>query len=452
MPAEQDLESYTLKGGIKIVERFFDLPLDYGNPNGQTIRVFARNCIPLAKAKTPEEEAKLPYLVYLQGGPGFEVPLNDGSGFAAEIYEKGYQILWLDQRGTGLSTPISPETLTSFETDSQIANYLKHFRADSIVKDCEAIRNFLLGNREDPEDRKWTIMGQSFGGFCSITYLSFHSEGLKEVFVTGGLAPLIENPTPNYEATVNRVIHRNKIYYAKYPRDVKRVRNILDHLSSNKITLPNGGRLTPSRWQQLGIDFGMSGGIDRVHQLVFRADNDLSMFGKLSYKTLQLVQEKQSYDGNPIYAILHEPIYCQGHASNWAAARVIAKHPEFSWVHVQQQDGTTPVYYFGEMIFPDMFDDYANLRPLKAAAEILARDTSWGRLYDLDQLGRNTVKVSAVTYYDDMYVDFNLAQETARKIKNTEQYITNQLVHDGIRADAKDVMKRLFELSNREFN
>lgn len=48
-------------------------------------------------------------------------------------------------------------------------------------------------------------------------------------------------------------------------------------------------------------------------------------------------------------------------------------------------------------IFPDMFDDYANLRPWKGAAEVLAKDTSWAPLYDLDQLAKNEVKVSAVT-------------------------------------------------------
>lgn len=47
-------------------------------------------------------------------------------------------------------------------------------------------------------------------------------------------------------------------------------------------------------------------------ELVLRAANDLELFQKLSYKTLQLVEEKQSLDGNPLYAILHEPIYCQG--------------------------------------------------------------------------------------------------------------------------------------------
>lgn len=45
-----------------------------------------------------------------------------------------------------------------------------------------------------------------------------------------------------------------------------------------------------------------------------------------------------------------------------------------------------------------MFDDYANLRPWKGAAEILAKDDSWGALYDLEQLAKNELKVSAVTY------------------------------------------------------
>ena len=42
-----------------------------------------------------------------------------------------------------------------------------------------------------------------------------------------------------------------------------------------------------------------------------------------------------------------------------------------------------------------MFDDYHNLRPLKGAAQILAEYGKWEKLYDLDQLARNEVKVTA---------------------------------------------------------
>lgn len=48
-------------GSIKIIERFFELPLDYANPDGQKIQIFARNMVPLDKAKTSEQEANLPY-------------------------------------------------------------------------------------------------------------------------------------------------------------------------------------------------------------------------------------------------------------------------------------------------------------------------------------------------------------------------------------------------------
>ncbi|KAJ3829626.1 alpha/beta-hydrolase [Lentinula raphanica] len=449
----KNLETYSNKDQIKVIERYFDLPLDYKQPSGEKIRVFARNLIPKKKAKTEKEEQDLPYLVYLQGGPGFEVGLMGSSGFAGEIHEQGYQTLWLDPRGTGLSTPVSADTLPSrLKSDQDIADYLKYFRADSIVKDCEAIRQILLGDKPNEEDRKWTIMGQSFGGFCAITYLSFHSEGLKEVFITGGLAPLVDDPDPNYEWTVRKVTHRNKIYYEKYPEDVRRVRDIARYLEGNAVVLPNGGNLTVRRFQQLGIDFGMSGGIDRVHQTVLRAANDLELFGKFSYKTLQNIEHSQSFDGNPIYAILHEPIYCQGKAPRWSAQRVVDKNPQFSWAHVKKLSADEPIYFTGEMIFPTMFDDYANLRPLKGAAELLAQDSSWGPLYDLQQLAANKVKVSAATYFEDMYVPFELSQETAVKIQNTEQYITNQLFHSGIREDPKDVMKRLFQLSRREYS
>uniref|UniRef100_A0A0W0FIZ2 Putative alpha/beta-hydrolase n=1 Tax=Moniliophthora roreri TaxID=221103 RepID=A0A0W0FIZ2_MONRR len=465
MALSNEPETYYYKEGIKVIERFFEVPLDHDNPSGEKIRVFARNMIPRSKAKTKEEEDKLPFLLYLQGGPGFETPLQSSTGFAAErtqIHERGYKTLWLDQRGTGLSTPFSYETLpTNVKADQEIADYLKFFRADSIVKDCEVIRKTLLGHKDKESEQKWSIMGQSFGGFCAVTYLSFFPEGLKEVFITGGLATLASQPDTSYELTTKKVIARNKVYYEKYPRDIRRVRNILNHLETNNVQLPNGGRLTVRRWQLLGLDFGMHGkyplrGIDRVHQIVFRAANDLELYKQLTYKLLQMVEGCQHIDGNPIYAILHEPLYCQGHSPNWAANRVIQKYPQFSWQNVKTLADTEPVYFTGEMIFPEMFDDFAHLRPFKGVAEILAQDASWGPLYNIGQLAKNEVPVTTATqvhsiiYYDDMYVPFELSQQTAAMIKNTEQYITNQLQHGGIREDPKDLMRRLFQISRRE--
>jgi hypothetical protein len=74
------------------------------------------------------------------------------------------------------------------------------------VRDCEAIRAALLAHRED---KRWSLLGQSFGGFCSITYLSFayapllaviksSPTSLREVYITGGLAPMINCPDEVY--------------------------------------------------------------------------------------------------------------------------------------------------------------------------------------------------------------------------------------------------------------
>jgi proline iminopeptidase len=133
-----------------------------------------------------------------------------------------HQILFLDQRGTGLSSTITAGTLALQGDAIKQAEYLKNFRADNIVRDCEAVRHCLT--KDYPADqRKWSVLGQSFGGFCIVTYLSklyvvtralflllpapltfllYHSpEGLKEAFITGGLAPLVDGPDRVYQRT-----------------------------------------------------------------------------------------------------------------------------------------------------------------------------------------------------------------------------------------------------------
>jgi len=48
------------------------------------------------------------------------------------------QMLFLDQRGTGLSSAISAETLARHGKPQEQANYLRHFRADNIGSSREA--------------------------------------------------------------------------------------------------------------------------------------------------------------------------------------------------------------------------------------------------------------------------------------------------------------------------
>ena len=65
------------------------------------------------------------------------------------------------------------------------------------------------------------------------------------------------------------------------------------------------------------------------------------------------------------------------------------------------------------MMFPWMFEEIRSLRPFAAAAEALAARPSYSRLYDKARLAANEVPVSAVIYFDDLYVDAGLSLETA---------------------------------------
>ena len=93
-----------------------------------------------------------------------------------------------------------------------------------------------------------------------------------------------------------------------------------------------------------------------------------------------------------------------------------------------------------------MLESYTELGEVSAAAQRLATIDDWPALYDESQLARNTVPVYAATYMEDMYVHFDLATATASKIKNTKQFITNNIYHDGLRSKSGEIMRQLFNL------
>ncbi|KAF3049238.1 hypothetical protein E8E11_008090 [Didymella keratinophila] len=443
--------SHLVPGKLRITEHFFQVPRDYSNPSAGHLQLFARSALKAEKPAdyssdgTPDpKKTQLPWLVYLQGGPGFECRSPENVSWVPTILDKGYRVLMLDQRGTGLSTAISQSSLQLRGDEKVQAEYMKSFRADSIVKDCEAVRKALT--EDYPEDKKkWSLLGQSFGGFCITTYLSFFPEGVKEAFLFGGLPPLRSNPDEVYERLYKRVKRRNEQYYEKYPEDVDRVKRIIKLLSrfgDTTVRVQGGeGYFSARRFLQLGIFFGKHGGFDEVHALVLRADTDLSQFGHLTRPTVLALEAAQSWDTNVIYALLHEPIYCQGEAANWSAERLLEKFPEFSLHNIDSAD---PVYFTGEMIYPFMFDCYPELAKMKKVGQLLAEEKDWSPLYDTEQLKKNNVPTYAAVYHDDMYVDFDLSMETANTINGCKPFVTNSMYHNAIGAKTDDVLKEIF--------
>jgi pimeloyl-ACP methyl ester carboxylesterase len=397
--------------GLVAIEHTFEVPLDHDDGAGERITVFAR------ELADPDGRDR-PFLVYLQGGPGFEAPrptrLPNGPGWLDRAL-RDFRVLMLDQRGTGRSTPVG--ALPGMSAAQQ-ADYLAHFRADSIVRDAEWIRRELGVER-------WSVLGQSFGGLCVITYLSLAPEGLREALVTGGIPALGPRIDEVYARTYERVLDRNRRYYDRYPADRERVLALHDRIQNDELRLPCGDRLTWRRFRQLGQMLGMSDGAEHLHYIV-ELPPDSPAF-------LHDVETAVGFARDPIYAVLHEASWADGGTTRWSAERVLPA------------DFDAPDLFTGEHVYPWMFEDYGALAPLRDAAHLLA-EHEWPRLYDDDVLRGNEVPAAAAIYLEDMYVERAFSEETASQIRGLRTWTTNEYQHNGLRVDGERILGRLLDL------
>ncbi|MGW0812256.1 alpha/beta fold hydrolase [Streptomyces viridiviolaceus] len=424
--------------GVVLTDRRFTVPLDHDDPAGETIELYAREVVASDRAGQD-----LPWLVYLQGGPGFGADCFVGRPAWLGRALKDHRVLLLDQRGTGASTPANRQTLPLRGGPAEQAGYLTHFRADSIVRDCEAIRPAITGGAP------WTVLGQSFGGFCTVAYLSLAPEGLSTALITGGLPSLDAHADDVYRAAYPRIERKVAAHYARYPQDVERARRIADHLLSHDVVLPGGYRLTVEAFQSLGILLGRGEGSHRLHFLLEDAFVSTPRGPELSDAFQEQVQNLLSYAGHPLYALVHEAIYGQdGRPTDWSAERVRAEFPRFD--AAKALAGDEPLMFTGESVHPWTFDCDPALRPLRETAELLAARTDWRPLYDRARLAVNEVPVAAAVYHDDMYVDTDHSLTTARAIRGLRTWVTDEFEHDGVRAGGPRVLDRLLALARDE--
>jgi pimeloyl-ACP methyl ester carboxylesterase len=415
--------------GMVLTDYEFMVPLDHDQPSGESLSIFAR-----AVKNNEESDVVRPWLVFLQGGPGFAGPRPLANKGWLKRALDDYSVLLLDSRGNGRSSVVLPQTLARRGDARAQADYLMHFRADSIVRDAECVRRHLVG-----ENEPWSVLGQSYGGFCAVHYLSAHAHGLKDVFITGGLPPLDGSPDDYYRQTYPEVQRKTHKYFARYPGDEALCGRILEHLLRHEVTLPTGGRLTVRRFQQVGFMLGFDDGMENLHYLLEIAfcrgvDGD-----ELSQPFLRAFENSQSFETNPIFAVLHEMCYTQEAAARWSAQRVRGEFSDMDWAPGR------PPSFTGEMIYPWMFEDYPGLRPLRDVAELLAQEERWPRLYDRERLARNTVPGAAAIYAEDMYVPRALSEETAASIPGLKVWLTNEFEHNGLRS-SDEVFERLLAL------
>jgi pimeloyl-ACP methyl ester carboxylesterase len=422
-----------VRHGLARVDHTLEVPIDRADPSGGTTRVFAREVWPAGA-----DRAALPALLFLQGGPGGAAPRpRRRDGWLGAALER-YRVILLDQRGTGRSDPIDVAAPWADAAgrpldDAALAARLAHYRADAIVADAEELRRVLLG-----ADGRWTLLGQSYGGFLAFTYVSKHPDALEGVLVAGGVPSLDRPALDVYRTTYRTLLGKLRAFDRRYPGDLARWRALAAHVAEREEDSADGRRATPLQVAYLGNLLGSGSGPDALHELLERALVGEGARAALSTPGRRALEGAQPFGASPIYAALHEPIYAQGAATAWAAARAHAE------VASEWPDDLPRAH--AEMVLPELFDGVAELRPLRAAAELLARKADWPALYDPTVLERNRVPIAAIAYADDLYVPLAFSQETAARVPNLRLWVTNEFEHDGLRAEGERVFARLQEL------
>lgn len=413
--------------GIVRIEHTLHVPIDWENPSGARTSVFAREIFAAGR-----DREKLPMLLFLQGGPGGAAPRPRGqSGWIGEAL-KDYRVILLDQRGVARSEQI--DVAAPWETDpTKLAERLMHYRADSIITDAEAFRVALGG-----EHARFTLLGQSYGGFLSLRYLSENPDAIERVLVTGGI-PSVDRPiTDVYRETFRLLGRKTTRFFERFPEAVEQFRELEHVVANENIRLLDGRRLTVTQLRLLGF---LLGGDDGDFALAELLETAFVSGTRVPSTSFLLSMQGQATFASPIFAVLHESIYAQGGATNWAAKRVMDE------VLANGGYGDDVPFLTAEMILPEFFTEIPTLQPFAETAELLAQKDDWSALYNTDALEQNNVPLAAAVYADDIYVPLAYSVETLDRMPNTRHWITNTYEHSGLRTDGGRIFQRLLHLT-----
>ncbi len=400
---------------LTIEDHTVSVPLIWGDEEDErTIDVYA-------SVTTRDGGEDLPFLVFLQGGPGSEAPrvltIPHSPSWLDDAL-KHHRVVMLDQRGTGKSTPISDEIL-ELGTDT-VVECLMHMRADSIVRDAEAMREHLGA-------RTWNTLGQSFGGFTTLAYLSTHADSLNRVYFTGGLSGIGHRTEDVYALTYDKMRAATENYYRRFPEQRDAMHRLVDLAEAGKIVLPDGEVLSVSRLRSLGMLLGSDHGWQTLWAILdenpatnaFRHD----MAAALPFK-----------GRNPLYYVLHESSYADGVVTNWAAERV---EPE--------DFRADPTLLTGEHVHREWAQTVPAFQPWRDVAEVLAH-VEWPKLYDAEAISASGIEGAAAVYFDDRFVPVEHSLDTAALMPGVRVRLTNEHEHSGLRTG--DVLPTLFDLAD----
>ena len=332
------------------------VPLDYAKPQGKSIEVS------VLKATAEDKDSRIGSIVYDPGGPGVagtDYVENPQNLFGAAVL-KHYDIIGLDPRGVGVSTPVTclsdnqlDQTLTGDpdpDTPAEVrhsdallqrfgrgciaqsGDLARHVSTVEVAKDLDVLRAALGEN-------KLTYFGASYGTAIGSTYADLFPKNVGRMVLDGALDPRSSTleidlgQAKGFEtalrAYVGACISRGSCFLGStVDEGTQRIRQFLDQVEKKPLPAGNGRELTVAN-ASYGISYPLYlksawGVLDVALQKAFSGDGSILM--KLADGYLHR-QANGTYDDNTFQAFY--AINCLDHDDAIPSSQLARYDKEF---------------------------------------------------------------------------------------------------------------------------
>lgn len=173
-----------------------EVPENWSEPEGPKIRIFYY-------WRPGRDRARAP-VVFFNGGPS--VSSHGTSRYLMQrSFTRVQDFVFLDQRGTGCSSPYPGGKIEA------TLRRLLHWGSEAIVRDAEAVRAQLYG------ERRWRVFGQSYGGLIVHRYLELAPEGVDRA-IAHGFSQMRDSKAWFAERLIAQG-RMGEAYFGRYPAD-----------------------------------------------------------------------------------------------------------------------------------------------------------------------------------------------------------------------------------------
>ncbi|MGE4130002.1 MAG: alpha/beta fold hydrolase [Bdellovibrionales bacterium] len=193
------------------------VPENWSQPEGRKIRIFYYGRLVSGR----------PPVLVIPGGPAQSSHILGRRLLWESVAAKPLSLIFFDPRGTGLSSPYP-------QSEEPSVQRLSQYTSAQIVKDLEALRAMLLGQKP------WRIFGHSYGTRVVAAYLQNYPKSIEAAFGSGYSFLGPKERLSRREEQLGQAI---QLFYRRYPAIAQTIRAAVQKNKLEAIEIEYLGRM-----------------------------------------------------------------------------------------------------------------------------------------------------------------------------------------------------------------